>query len=235
MGAAQTLLCLPGLDGTGDLFEPFLRKLPRGWRGEAVAYPTDRALDYDGLLDYVRARVPAADSLVVVAESFSGPLGARLAAERPPGLSGLVLVASFVSPPLEGLSAHAARLVSRLAFRVAPPRFALRWALTGGDDAMAANVGRAVSRVHPAVLAARVRAMLALDARDALRACSVPVLYLAGARDRLVRRASVDTVRAARPDVVTRELDAPHLVLQTAPAASVAAIRDWLTPRSPEA
>ncbi|WP_343630223.1 hypothetical protein [Roseateles sp.] len=32
------LVLLPGMDGTGDLFEPLLRELPAGWRPVVVRY-----------------------------------------------------------------------------------------------------------------------------------------------------------------------------------------------------
>ncbi len=36
--AMTALVLLPGMDGTGDLFEPLLRELPAGWRPVVVRY-----------------------------------------------------------------------------------------------------------------------------------------------------------------------------------------------------
>ena len=45
----------------------------------------------------------------------------------------------------------------------------------------------------------------------------VPLLYIAGRRDRLVRAAVMTQMKHLRPDMETRVLDAPHLVLQRRP------------------
>lgn len=73
-------------------------------------------------------------------------------------------------------------------------------------------------------MAARLRAVLTVDLRDALKAVAVPVLYLAGRRDRLVGAWSTDQVRAACPDAQAVVLDAAHLVLQRRPAEAAAAL-----------
>ena len=43
------LVLLPGLDGTGEQFEPLLRELPASLTPIVVRYPTDRVLGYDAL------------------------------------------------------------------------------------------------------------------------------------------------------------------------------------------
>ena len=91
----MTVVLLPGMDGTGQLFAPFLAELPSSWRSQVVTYPTDSPLDYAELAPRVRAACPSTGEFLVVAESFSGPLAILLAASNPPGLTGVVLVASF--------------------------------------------------------------------------------------------------------------------------------------------
>ena len=41
------LLLLPGLDGTGSLFWPFLNALPGDIVAEAVTFPQSELLDFD--------------------------------------------------------------------------------------------------------------------------------------------------------------------------------------------
>ncbi|WP_228488314.1 hypothetical protein [Caenimonas koreensis] len=47
-----TLVLLPGMDGTGDLFAPFIA----AWKGpvHVVRYPTDTALNYQELTAFAR-------------------------------------------------------------------------------------------------------------------------------------------------------------------------------------
>lgn len=68
------------------------------FRVEVVAYPADRVLD-DQLQAFVADRLPGDAPFLLVGESFSGPFAIRIAASRPPGLSGLVLCASFAVSP----------------------------------------------------------------------------------------------------------------------------------------
>ena len=39
------LVLLPGMEGTGSLFAPFLKELPDWVQPVVVSYPTDQALD----------------------------------------------------------------------------------------------------------------------------------------------------------------------------------------------
>ncbi|MEW6284578.1 MAG: alpha/beta hydrolase, partial [Candidatus Eremiobacterota bacterium] len=65
---APHLLLLPGLDGTGRMFEPFLRGLPPGLEVSVTAYP-DRLQPYADLERYLSW---PEGPCVLVAESFSG-------------------------------------------------------------------------------------------------------------------------------------------------------------------
>jgi pimeloyl-ACP methyl ester carboxylesterase len=114
-------------------------------------------------------------------------------------------------------------------FRRQLPAFALRRALAGSDapHALIETMTAAARSVSPEVMAYRVREILSLDAREALLACRAPILYLAGRRDRLVSPKTGERLQRLRPvECVT--LDAPHLVLQRAPAASAEAIERFL-------
>jgi pimeloyl-ACP methyl ester carboxylesterase len=82
----------------------------------------------------------------------------------------------------------------------------------------------ALALVRPDVLAARVRDVLAVDVAAELVDCPVPVLYLRGTRDGVVPGWNAKAIRRIRPSVDVVDLPAPHLVLQTQPVASAAAI-----------
>ncbi|MGO9027903.1 MAG: alpha/beta fold hydrolase, partial [Acidimicrobiales bacterium] len=184
----DTLLLLPGLDGTGRLFAPLLPELDQHFGLISVAYPCDRVLGLDELADYVRGFVPPASRYAIVAESFSGLIALKLAREPPPGLTAVVLVAAFVRSPFPWLLRPCLDASAEFLVRLPAPRWPLaRW-LTGGHAALAADVRAAVSSVSPAVVAARLRILARVDARRDLALCRVPMLYLAGARDRLVTR-----------------------------------------------
>jgi pimeloyl-[acyl-carrier protein] methyl ester esterase len=223
----DTLLLLPGLDGTGLLFAPVLPELKHAFELEPVGYPKDRVLDLDALAAYAASRVPAGVSYAIVAESFSGPVALRLAAAAPPGLFAVVLVGSFVSPPIGWVLRAGLRLIADI---IARPRLSspTAYLLTGGDQAMAAQVHVAAATVPPRVLASRLRMLTHVDARRDLALCPVPLLYLAGQSDRLVARSHAREIERLRADVTVRELPAPHLILQAQPKLAAQEIASWL-------
>ena len=54
----KTLVLLPGLDGTGNLFTDFVAALPPTLIARTVRYPADRFLTYTDLLTYLRDVIP---------------------------------------------------------------------------------------------------------------------------------------------------------------------------------
>src|SRR4051812_248219 len=94
-----TLVLLPGLDGTGELFAAFIAALP-GRDVRVIAYPADRAMTYSQLEEFVREGLPRGEDYFLLAESFSGPIGISIAATTPPRLKGLILCGTFATNPL---------------------------------------------------------------------------------------------------------------------------------------
>jgi pimeloyl-[acyl-carrier protein] methyl ester esterase len=233
MPAVISLVMLPGMDGTGRLFEPFLANLPESWTPVVVRYPADRPLGYADLLPLVEAELPANGQFVILAESFSGPIAVRLAARRNPRLVAVVLVASFDRFPRAAWLSQCRWLVRSIFFQLPLPAWGIRRFLAG-DDATAelvAAVQAAVRTVSPAVMARRAREILAIDARDSLPCIGVPVLAISGSRDRLVPRENVEDLRILGNLLATETLDAPHLVLQRQPAESARVIEKFLERR----
>lgn len=230
LGRARTpALFLPGIDGSGRLFRPLLAAVPRGLAPEVVSYPPDEPLGYDALVEQVRRRLPRG-RFVLLAESFSGPVALRLAAERPRGLVALVLAATFLRRPLSPLLHPIRGLVGARMFGLRPPAPLVRHFLAGDDapDAVVAEVQAAVSEVSPEVMAHRSLEALRVDVREALGRVAAPLLLVAPRHDRLIRTDVSDEVRALRPDAEIASLAGPHMILQRAPHASLAAIEEWL-------
>jgi pimeloyl-ACP methyl ester carboxylesterase len=223
------LILMPGMDGTGELFAPFVAAAENSIDTQIVRYPVDEQLGYAELLPRVRDELPVAEPFVLLGESFSGPLALLLAAQRPAGLCGVILCASFVRNPIGWFPKAARLLVRPLLFR-ATPRALHYQALLGryATPELRALVTKANSLVHPAVMAARARAILAVDVRAEFRECPVPILYLRGERDRVVRKPVSCAMLRERPSLQVVKLPAPHLVLQVAPREALTAIREFL-------
>jgi pimeloyl-ACP methyl ester carboxylesterase len=220
---------LPGMDGTGRLFSRFVAAGSGALELRTLSYPPDRFLGYADLEALVRRELPADRPFALLGESFGGPLALRIAADPPPGLVGLVLAATFHRRPA-ARSIAALRLLSPAFFRLPLPPHAARLLLAGEDapDDLVSEVRAAVSAAKGSVMAARAREALRVDATDLLRRCPVPLLFLGGKQDRLLRSALPIEVRALRPDAEIRMLEAPHLVLQRRPAECMRIVEAFL-------
>jgi pimeloyl-[acyl-carrier protein] methyl ester esterase len=225
----RRIVLLPGLDGTGALFDDFVRAAPATVRCDVVSLPQE-SLAYTELVDRLAPRLQLGLDTILLAESFSGPL-AILLAERQ-RVAALVLCNTFVLPPRS--RAFTAPLTPL--FHLPMPAVVARWFFVGRDapDDLVERVQATVASVPPAVLAARVASVSSVNVADALARCSAPIVYLRGTKDRLVPEASVDAVvRAASVPVSVVRIPGPHLLLQAAPEAAWRAIEDAvLEPRA---
>jgi pimeloyl-[acyl-carrier protein] methyl ester esterase len=221
------IVLLPGLHGTPDLFDSFVAQCPPQFEPVMVGFPSDRVLTYETLATEIQCQINSDAPFVLLGESFSGPLALRLAADRPAGLIGVVLVATFVRPPAPGWLRW---LPWDALFRFRTPLYVLRALLTGSQDAaeILRRTNLVIRNVHPRVLAGRVRSVLTVDARSWLRSCPVPILYLMGSRDRLVRRYCLDEILTHRSDVIQRCVPTPHFLLQLAPTEAWTAIHSFV-------
>ena len=221
----QTLL-LPGMYGTGRLFAKLLVQLPSSLNARAVAYPAHEALSYDALLE--RIEVPA-EPFAIVAESFSGPLGIRLALRHQHRVRALVLVATFVSNPTR-IAAQLGALLGPYLFHVKPRAAMVRALLLGetaSDDQVEA-VRDAVGSVAPSVMSRRLKEIVAVNVERELAELRVPTLWITGSRDRLVSHKQLKRVKERRGELESVELDAPHLVLQAKAAEAANVIAQFL-------
>ncbi len=220
-----TLVLLPGMDGTGQLFAPFVGGLPAWITPVVVSYPGDRPLDYPGHLEIVMAALPVGEPFVILGESFSGPLALMAAARQPAGLRGVILCATFVSWPM-ALPLRVARLAVLLGvFRLKSTGLFLRIVLgRGGSAELKRLFPLVLARLSPAVLAARARAVMGVNCAEELRACPVPLLALVAERDRIVSSRCLEEMRRVRPDMAVTSFSSPHLILQSATAAATTRI-----------
>ncbi|MEM6674343.1 MAG: alpha/beta hydrolase [Planctomycetota bacterium] len=220
------LVLLPGLDGSDALFRPFVTTTSR--TATALALPKEMGR-YAELVPTMRERLPRDRSYVLLGWSFSGPLTLMLAADRPPGLVGLVLCATFVRRPVTFIP-------PALRFAAQPGLFRFLTVASRGKALVAgystpeldALMQEALNSAPSRSLATRAQETLTVDVREQLAACPVPILDLRASRDLVVPRSRGRDVLALRPDAMTRVIRGPHLALATNPGDANAAIEDFI-------
>ena len=222
------LVVLPGMDGTAPPRADFAAALGAGIEPHVVAYPPDPALKYEELEAFVRASLPTHRPYVLLGESFSGPIAISIAASRPPQLVGLILCVTFARNPLPVLG-PIPWLLPLIPFGLAPMRvisaFLLgRFATVPLIDALRVTFDKVSTQTFKARLGAVARA----DMRPALTNVRVPVLYLRATEDRLVPRHCADGIARLATQTRIVDIEAPHTLLQVAPAAAAAAVQAFI-------
>ena len=222
------LILLPGLPGTGVLFDKLAGELGDFFEIDAVSYPQDVPLGYDELLDHVTSCIPKEKPYFLLGESFSGPLAVMAAARSDENLLGIILVATFVKNPMSRWIYRLKRFVNTPVLNLRPRRFTNRRLMGMKCDVKTRRwILNNLPRIKREVLASRILSVLEVNVREELKGCQVPVLYIAGARDWLIGKKCIETIWLCRPDVEIKVIDGVHMILQTNPKDAAEAIKDF--------
>jgi len=223
------LVLLPGLDGTGCLFNDFVATLPPGLDPIVVRYSTDTPLGYAKLEEIARASIPRNSPFVLLGESFSGPIAISIAASKPTGLIGLILSCTFaryprnlfrrcywLAPylPVSGPAVIAARRV------ISPERV---------EPTVAAKLNAAREMVAKKVFRARIGELLRVDVTALLGEIDVPILDLRAMQDGIVPNRAGDEIRKRGQQVRAIDMEGPHFLLQAKPTEAAEAINEFVS------
>jgi pimeloyl-ACP methyl ester carboxylesterase len=220
------LVLLPGLHGSAALSGQLLAVVPREYRPIVIEFPQDRPLGYDALFELIQQRTRDIDRMIVLGESFSGPLAVRLADAAPDRVVAMVLAVTFVTCPVPRWFARLSRILARF---LPTARFQIRALLAGWDApaALVTQVQHAIATAERPVLAERIAAVSRLDDSDILARTHRPLLYLQGQYDKLIRPHNAAVIHKLRPDATIHTLPTTHLLLQTAPQQAWCAIQKF--------
>ena len=222
------LVLLPGMDGTGELFDPFLASISGSFEPIVVDYPPNESFGYERLEEVARANLPADGPYVLLAESFSGPIAISIAASVPKGLVALVLCCTFARSPSPRLSAMES--IIRLVPAVRAPSFLVKYLLLGPDSdrSIQMQLNKVLEKVSPSVLKARLLAALNVDVTSKLLKLTIPVLYLHATRDKIVPKSAGFDILEHVPAAQMVEVDAPHFLLQSSPSHAAGLVEGFV-------
>ena len=225
------LVLLPGLDGTGRLFEPFIKQFPDPSLVTVVPYPMDRHLTFEQLGDYIVPFLPTGKPSAILGESYSGPVALSLAARDNLNIHSIILVATFAKYSASLLKLLSKWLPLSLLFRLPIPDFAIRYYCFGSasNKVLRALLRDSVRANKPKVLAARAREGSNVDVTALLAAINVPCLYIAASNDKLVPGEAIDYLKNHLPDLKVVTVQGSHFILQVQPMACFDAVSDFLS------
>jgi len=221
---------MPGMDGTGDMFEPLVRAIAATsatCKIQILRYPANQPLNYAELIEFAAGQLPNSPCMLI-AESFSGPIAIELAARFPSQVQRVVLSTSFVSNPLPWL-ALMAPMIDFLPITHAP-NWLMQQQLFNGDATPELNLAlaQAIDSISPAVIRARLKAILNVDASASMKRLTQPLLYLQADADRLVPERCAQEVESVLASSTICRLAGPHCLLQIAPTQAWQTIQAWL-------
>lgn len=241
------VILLPGLDGTGELFAPFLQAIAQlevtpfepQLIAHALHYPTQDKMTMaqlqEAVTHYIAQQLPADARYVILGESFSGPvaiLAAKVAQDArqdcAPGqrCMGLILCCSMARNPYV-MFAPLAPLFSVLPIELVPMGWVNRLA-QGKIDFWADGGDLAMNRVSPSVLRHRLKAISRVDVTQELASLQMPILYLQAAKDLVVPASAARLVQDCAPQTRLVRLESSHFLLQDHPEEALAQIEIFI-------
>jgi pimeloyl-ACP methyl ester carboxylesterase len=219
---AQEIVLLPGLDGTGDLFDRLTVGLAGEFTVNVMRYPNDPNLGYAGYAELARKAI-GRRPVFLLGESFSGPVAVRVAAQLGPQIRGVILAATFLKSPLPGWFL---RRAARTDPEATPKR--IRDAIlmgSYGDDELRNKVDEIVRGLSRPVRAARLRAIAGVDVRDDFAKLACPILVLHGRKDWLVSMTAMQKAVCNKGGARIVAFTAAHMLLQTRAVEAAMEIR----------
>lgn len=224
------LVLLPGMDGTGMLFQPLIRVLGENIKINIVQYPCNEELSYNELCVFVKERLPRRQEFILVAESFSGPIAYRLATESIPNLKSIIFVASFLEAPRPILLSVLKLLPLTFFFRIPIPDLITKQIFLGpnASPSLVKLFKEALGQVKPSVLAYRLRAISSLKASGP--ALQIPCCYIQAKSDMLVPVKSFQPFERLIPQIKVYRIEGPHFVIQANPESCARIIQKEINP-----
>lgn len=222
-----TLVLLPGLNGTTGLFAPLLERAKDKFNVIAISYPTDEIKSYRDLTELVLKKIKTLDGRVMLlGESFSGPISLFVSQAKPESLVGVVLVATFIRAPNLRFGRF---LPWKLGFILTKPLYSARLRFAGeGSKSIVSRISSEMQKVSPGVLSARMEEIFNVNAMDALRDCNVPLIYFRGTQDFVVPKRNLRDILSVKPEVKVVEFNTQHFLLQSEPEKAMLEIERFV-------
>ena len=210
------VVLLPGLDGTGLLFQPLIEALSVDIDVVVISYPKFKKQSYEELIDFVIARLPE-ENYILVGESFSGNIAYNIAKTNPKHLMSVIFVVSFLSNPRPLLLEFINRLSSRLLFSVSPPKMIIKQFMLSFSTSkkMIQLFLEALKQTSPDVLSFRLKEISKLQ--NSFGVCKVNAIYIQATNDYLVPQQMVEEFKQSCINLSIKKINGPHFILQAKP------------------
>ena len=221
------IVFMPGFDGVAELRGEFVEALNAVAPARAIGYPNRKLETLNGYSRYASSQVTPESRPVLVAESFSGLVAARWAAQDP-HVAALVLCGAFARNP-SAWSELAAAWPATAQF------FGANWmnpmSYLSGDASRrrwSQALTTAVGSLTKDVLADRLRIIATEDVSADLGALRIPVFVVRFQDDLVIDAVATAVLEAACHEPIAVKVPGPHYAIEIRPRESAAALRPHL-------
>jgi len=206
------LVLLPGMDGTGELFETFLNH----YKGDVqvIPLPSQGKQNYARLADEI-AKVLPKEEFILLAESFSGGLVEPLINKAGDRIKAVIMVVSFLSPPNK-LILTLSKLLPVKLFAAIPMATMAHRLLFLGDDASPQLIDqftKVIKKLPKKLLEQRIEAISSLKLPT--QKMDTPLVYIQAGQDKLIRAEKFQEIEQCFVDASLYQIDGPHFLMQT--------------------
>ncbi len=206
------LILLSGLDGTGNLFAPFIEVLPKSIETQVIPYPKDERLGYQELIELVNRHLSKEEEYVLLAESFSGYIAYSLALQKPKNLKAVIFVATFLENPRAILSKFLPIVPLQFMLSLPMPSFIAKRFLLGIKSNMVESLQNTLKSVSSSVLTHRLKEIVELPL--ASEKLDIKAIYIQANNDILVPKRCYEVFKKYVSNIELYKVDGSHLILQ---------------------
>ncbi|MGH1429389.1 MAG: serine aminopeptidase domain-containing protein [Arenicella sp.] len=221
------IVLLPGLDGTGNLFSSLINELP-DHDCEVIPLPTTCSQDYPSITTAITEKLPTED-FILIAESFSGPIGATLVKKDIHNLKGIIFVATFLSTPQKLLVDIARHLPLKHLSRFPFSKYWIKLLFLGAhaNNDLLNSFLRTIQSLPSKVIKDRLRAISFLSINK--QESSFPCRYIQAKNDKLISPKKAIEFHSYFHNIVTKTIDGPHFILQAKPKESALMVSEFIS------
>ncbi len=212
------IVLLPGLDGTGILFKPFIEALPSETDVSVISYPPNSKLSYEELIEMVINQLPE-EKFTLVGESFSGHIAYQVALRKPKNIRSLIFVATFLENPRPFLLGISSWLPRNLLLSIRIPNYVVKTFLLGlaANKKMIGLLKQSIEQVSPNVLSYRLQEIAKL--RNNHESCEIKATYIQATDDKLVPKRCLESFKNVFNNISVFQIEGSHFILQSNPLA----------------
>ncbi len=215
------LVLLPGMDGTGKLFEEFLSYQDRDHL--VITLPQNGPQDHTSLARSLERQLPKED-YILLAESFSGGIVPELLKQNIPHIKGVIFVASFLSCPNKYLL-PIAKILPIKALASAPLSQISHKFLLLGKDASKTLLSKFI-KVTESIPNHIIQSRLAVMSQQRLPSATfdIPTVYIQALSDKLIKPSKSRELSNIFRNIEYIKIDGPHFLVQAKPKESSQAV-----------